>query len=559
MDSNRDKPMNTAPRVPWWTVFAMTGAGVFMLALFLGPRNDLAVLPRPVADRDVLRVAYVQQLTPDPHVWTFPLPVNNQFILSLWEPLIECDPENGQPQAAAAVSWRWSEDRLSLELRLRADGRWCNGEPVTAHDFVRGWRRLIRQNLDCAAVLFPVKNAEAIHRGELADTSALGVEAVDDFTLRIQLNAVRSTFVAELADPLLVPLHATTAAVLENKAYRTAPGTLITNGAFRLVQAKAEGYRLALSPHYRDRNTILLSGVEFIRADGAAMARLLVAVGRADLANPPAIGAPAGLPTARCVTEETEMAMSVVSLDLNVARGPLRDVRVRRALALAMNRAGSIAEADADRLVPAYSWVPDMPGRPGLPLMHEDEAEARRLLAEAGYPGGKGFPVLILPVNQRRPNFGYLQVWTERWYRVLGVRTYLAFDPPEKHKLRYTRGEFDVMQGGLMATVPDAGDLLGLFAHPERFDAPHWANPEITRLMAEANRRSGLERLALLERIERSVMEDVPTIPMIFERRRTLLGVEVAGWYADPLGRQAFKRLAITPVEHGEFHAGGPP
>ncbi len=549
--------MSTAPRVPWWTVFAMTGAGVFMLALFLGPRNDLAVLPRPVTDRDVLRVAYVQQLTPDPHVWTFPLPVNNQFILSLWEPLIECDPETGQPQAAAAVSWRWSDDRLSLDLRLRADGRWCNGEPVTAHDFVRGWRRLIRENLDCAAVLFPVQNAEAIHRGELADTSALGVEALDDFTLRIHLNAVRSTFVAELADPLLVPLHATTAAVLEKKTYRNAPGELITNGAFRLVRANAEGYGMALSPHYRDRNAVLLSGVEFIRADSFAMARLLVAVGRADIANPPYIGSPAGLPTTRCVTEETEMAMSVASLDLNKTRGPLRDVRVRRALALAMNRAGSIPESDSDRLVPAYSWVPDMPGRPSLALMREDAAEARRLLAEAGYPGGKGFPVLILPVNTRRVNYGYLQAWTERWYRELGVRTYLAFDPPGKQKLRFTSGEFDVMMGGLIATVPDAGDLLGIFAHPERFDAFHWVNPEIARLMGEANRKSGLERLALLEEIERSVMDDVPTIPMMFERRRTLLSIEVAGWYADPLGRQALKRLSITPIDHGEVHAGG--
>lgn len=544
--------MTSSPRIPWWVTFALAGAGVLLLAVFLGPRNDLPMLPRPVADRDVVRVAYVQVLTPDPHVWTFPLPVNNQFILALWEPLIECDPETGQPQAAAAASWRWSDDRLTLDLRLRADGRWCNGEPVTAHDFVRSWRRLIRQNLDCAAVLFPVKNAEAIHRGELADATALGVEALDDLTLRIHLNAVRSTFVAELADPLLVPVHVTTPAVLEQKAYRRAPGELITNGAFRLVRANAEGYRMALSAHYRNRDAVRLTGVEFVRADSSAMARLLVAVGRADIANPPYIGAPAGMPTTRCVTEETEMAMSIASLDLNKTRGPLRDVRVRRALALAMNRAGAITESDADRLVPAYSWVPDMPGRPSLALMREDAAEARRLLAEAGYPGGKDFPVLILPINPRRVNYGYLQAWTERWYRELGVRTYLAFDPPEKHKQRFTRGEFDVQMGGLIATVPDAGDLLGIFAHPERFDLHHWANPEIARLMGEANRKSGLERLTLLDQLERSVMDDVPTIPMLFERRRTLLAVEVEGWYADPLGRQALKRLAITPIEHEE-------
>lgn len=534
----------------------MAGAGALMLAIFLGPRNDLPVLPRSDADRDVLRVAYTQLLTVDPHRWTFPLPTQNQFILSLWEPLIECDPETGQPQPAAAASWRWSDDRLTLTVKLRPDGRWCNGDPVTAQDFVRGWRRLIRQDLDCAAVLFPVKNAEAIHRGEMPDASALGVEAVDDLTLRLSLNAVRSTMVAELADPLLVPVHATTPEVFDAKLHLTAPDRLVTNGAFRLVRAGAEGFRLGVSPHYRDRAAVRLDGVEFIRADTFAMGRLLVAVGRADIASPPATGAPAGLPTARCVTEASEMSLTVASLDLNKTRGPLRDVRVRRALALAVNRAGSITEADSDRLVPAYSWVPDMPGRPSLTVMREDVVEARRLLAEAGYPRGKDFPVLILPVNPRRENYAYLQAWTERWYRELGVRTYLAFDYPGKRKERLTRGEFDVMMGGLIATVPDAGDLLSIFAHPERFGAAHWTNPEITRLMNEANRKAGTERLALLEKLERQVMDDVPTIPMMFERRRTLLAVEVDGWYADPLGRQALKRLAIRPLDEHDEPAG---
>jgi oligopeptide transport system substrate-binding protein len=542
--------MISSPRVPWWVVFALASAGVLMLAIFLAPRKRLPVLPRADADRDVLRVAYTQALALDPHRWTMPLSTQNQFILSLWEPLIECDPETGQPQPAAAASWRWSDDRLALTVNLRPDGRWSNGEPVTAHDFVRGWRRLIRQDLDCAAALFPVRNAEAIHRGEIPDVTQLGVEAVDDTTLRIHLNAVRSTFVVELADPLLVPVHASTPAILQHRLYVRAPETLVSNGAFHLTGAGPEGFRLAASPHYRDRAAVRLKGVEFVRADNAAIARLLVAVGRADIANPPAWGRPAGWPTDRCVTEATEMAMQITSLDLNQLRGPLRDVRVRRALALAVDRTATIAQDDTDRLVPAYSWVPDMPGRPSLSVMREDPAEARRLLAEAGYPEGRGLPVLVLPVNPRLLDFHHVQAWTERWYRELGVRTYLAYDMPGRRKDRMERGEFDVMVGGLIATVPDAGDLLGIFAFPERFNARHFHSPEATELMVEANRRAGTDRLALLERLERHVLDEVISIPMMFERRRTLLAMEVDGWYADPLGRQALRRLAIRPLAH---------
>ena len=547
--------MTTSPRIPWWMAFAMAGAGVLMLAVFLAPRNDLPVQPRAPEDRDVLRVAYAQALTPDPHRWMFFQPPQNQLILSLWEPLIECDPETGQPQPAAAESWRWSDDRLTLTLKLRADGRWSNGDPVTARDYVRSWQRLVGQELDWCAALFPVKNAEAIHRGEISDMTALGVEAVDDLTLRISLHAVRSTFVAELADPLLVPLHESSLSVLQEQRFFRAPEQLVSNGAFRLVKAGADGFRLGVSPHYRDRASLRLAGLEFVRADNFAMARLLLAVGRVDIANPPAAGVPSGLPTRRCVTEATEMSLRVNSLDLNVARGPLRDVRVRRALALALRRTAAIPASDADRNVPAYSWVPDLPGRPALAVMREDAAEARRLLAEAGYPGGRDFPVLILPVNLRRDNYAYLQTWTDQWYRELGVRTYLALETNDGRKQRMDTGEFDVALNGIIATVPDAGDLLSVFAYPERFNLPSWRNPEFTRLMTEANQKAGIERLAILEHFERRVLEEVPTIPMLFERRRTLLAIEVAGWYPDPLGRQALKRLAIEPVEH-EAHAG---
>lgn len=544
--------MITSSRIPWWMIFAMSGAGVLMLAVFLGPRNGLPVMPRAAADEGILRVAYVQPIWPDPHRWGFPLPTQNQFVLCLWEPLIECDPETGQPQPAAAAGWRWSDDRRTLTIDLRRDGRWSNGEPVTARDYVRAWRRLLRQDVGQASVLFPVENAEKFHREKTAGGDDLGLEVVDDFTLRIKLSTVRSTFVAELADPLLSPLHESTAEVLKEQRYRREPATLVTNGAFCLEQAKAGSFRLKANAHYHGRSQVRLAGVEYICADSFLMARLLVAAGRADLMAPIPSGAPASFPTQRYLTEESEMAMVITALDLNVTRGPLSDPRVRRALALAMDRAGSIREGDLDRLVPAYAWVPDMPGRPGLSLLKENADEARRLLAEAGYPGGRNFPVLIMPMMPRDANYGYWQAWTERWFRELGIRTYLAFQTEEERKRCMKTGDYDVCPSGLIATVPDAGDMLGVFAFPEIFSGTRWANPEIKRLLAEANNTTGLERLQRLEKIERMAMEAVPTIPMMFERRRTLLSVEVEGWYADPLGRQALKRLALRPLENGE-------
>lgn len=536
--------MTPTSRSHWWPALALSGAVALLLAVFLGPRQALPVLSRPAGDENILRVAYVQDLQIDPHRRTFPFPVQNQFILSLWEPLIECDPDTGQPQPAAAESWVWSADRLTLTIKLRADGRWSNGEPVTAHDVVRGWQRLLRQGVEVASVLYPLKNAAAFHDGKVG-ANELGMQAVDDLTLRLTLGGIRSTWVTELADPLLVPLHKSTAAVLQAKRYLSHPDELVTNGAFCLRRADGEGFRLLASPRYRDAAHTRLAGAQFVRADSLKMARLLVAAGRVDMMAPVPEGRLTPLPTGRATTEATEMALVVSTLDLNTSRGPLKDPRVRRALSLAMDRAGSIRAAEPNLMVPALAWVPDMPGRPGLKILHEDTAEARRLLAEAGYPDGRDFPVLVMPVSPAWRSFTYLQDWTDQWYRELGVRTYMAYGNDAQRAELMKTGDYDVIFNGLIATVPDAGDMLGAFAMPGMYNSTRWEDAEIVRLMGEADRKTGSERLALLEQVERRVMDAVPTIPMVFEYRRTLLASEVGGWYADPLGRQSLRRLSI--------------
>jgi ABC-type transport system substrate-binding protein len=275
-----------------------------------------------------------------------------------------------------------------------------------------------------------------------------------------------------------------------------------------------------------------------------------VATGRVDMMAPLPEHALANLPTERNVREVSEMALIVSTLDLNTKRGPLNDVRVRRALALAMDRAASLQRAPgANTLAPAYAWVPDMPGRPALNILREDADEARRLLADAGYPGGQGFPVLVMPVSPRWRTYTYLQDWTDRWHRELGIRTYLAYVGDAERMQGVKDGAYDIIFNGLIATVPDAGDMLGAFTWPGVFNATGWSDPEVNRLLREADSKSGADRLALLEQVERRVMDAVPTIPTMFERRGTLLAAEVEGWYADPLGRQALKRLAIrAPV-----------
>jgi len=518
-------------------------------AVFLGPQQALTVMPRPPEDRNILRVAYTQILLPDPNRRSQPLPTYNQFILSLWEPLVECDPTTGEPQAAAAQSWTWSADRLKLTMRLRPDARWSNGAPVTAHDFVRSWRRLLQQRIEWAQVLFALKNAEAFHRGMIKDPEAVGVHAVDDLTLRLELNQIRSTLVAELADPLLAPLPAGAEQVLADDVYFSRPEKLVTNGPFQLQSASYAGYRLIACPYYHGRDEVRLSGVHFIRATDPASATLMLAAGRVDVVSPiPWEERP--MPTNRPVRRETELVLGVTLISFNASRGP---VRVRQALALALDRMGPVERLSPGRMIPAWSWVPDMPGRPGLVLMNEDVTEARRLLAAAGYPEGRDFPILDVSLPLWMKSDPYPEIWTERWFQVLGVRTHLIYEPSSVRAKRMTAaGEYDVLYGTMLATVPDAGDLISGFLWPMEYNESKWSDAQVTQLLTEANAKVGAEHLAALEQAERLIIAAVPAVPVMFEQRQSMLAAEVQGWYADPLARQSLKRLWLSPsLERG--------
>lgn len=535
--------MTTTSRSHWWISLALLVLGAAVGLAFLGPREPLPAVKREARDRNVLRIVYTQSLRPDPHVRIFPLSSYNLFIQSLWEPLVECDPLTGEPRPAGAASWTWSSDHRVLTLHLNPGARWSNGDRVTADDFVRGWLRLLRSRIDLAYTLFSIKGAEAYHRGARDKPEAVGLRALDELTLQIQLDQPRTTLVAEIADPMLAPLHHTTEKVLAERTFYQDPSTLITNGPFRLTRANPDGYRLEVNPTYHSRADVRLAGVQFIRANNPSVGALLVAAGTADLLPSMMFGPKRRSPTQRPTVIESELVLAVVAHYFNVTRGPLRDIRVRQALALALNREELIEESDRSRLVPAWSWVPDMPGRPGLTLFTEDADAARRLLAEAGYPGGRGFPVLRMSLPLWMEGNPYPAACSERWFKELGIRIYVAYEMPSARNDRVSAGDYDITYGSLIATVPDPADLLMVFTMPIEYSETKWRDDEAIRLLAAANHKVGADRLALVEQAERRAMAGASAIPIMFERRHTLRSAEVQGWYADPLSRQSPKRL----------------
>jgi oligopeptide transport system substrate-binding protein len=184
-----------------------------------------------------------------------------------------------------------------------------------------------------------------------------------------------------------------------------------------------------------------------------------------------------------------------------------------------------------------------MPGRPGLTLFAENAEAARQLLADAGFPGGQGFPVLRMSLPLWLEGNPYPAACSERWFKELGIHVYVSYEGPSARNDRINAGDYDITYGILVATVPDPADLLLIFAMPNEFSETKWRDEDTIRLLTAANHKTGVERLALLEQAERRAMAGASAVPLMFERRHTLRSTEVRGWYGDPLARQSPKRL----------------
>ncbi len=126
------------------------------------------------------------------------------------------------------------------------------------------------------------------------------------------------------------------------------------------------------------------------------------------------------------------------------------------------------------------------------------------------------------------------------------MKTYLSYESSSRHLARIRSGDYDILPNTLVGTVPDPADLLDVFVWPSEYSASKWSDPVVTDLINRAKTISGAERLLILETAERKIMEATPCIPVMFERTESLLAAEVQGWYPDPLGRQALRRLRLN-------------
>ena len=479
----------------------------------------------------------------DPATATIP---DEFFIIrALSEGLVSPAPDGGAPLPAAAEHWEISPDGLTYTFHLRAAARWSNGEAVTAQDFVDSYRRLLTPATAAtkASLFFLVKNAEAFYRGTLADFAAVGFRARDALTLDVTLVQPSPQFLAYAASGPWIPVNPRTVARLGRDWTR--PGNFVGNGPFTLVEWRPH-QRIVVRrcADYWDAAHVLLAGLQFLAFDNGDVEERAFRAGQIDVTMAVPVAKLAPYARAEPAVLHRVPLHETRYLALNTRRAPLNDVRVRRALALALDRDALVNLVLQGGQTPALHLVPEhLGGFASRAALREDTTEARRLLAAAGFPGGAGFPRLELTGWANTPVLEALQA---TWQKELGIELALTTRDARVHVAAMEAGSYDL---GFIAAIPDVADPADLLADfvtgaPRNF--PQWSDPSYdARLAAAARTGDAAQRLALLADAEARLTEECPVVPLYFNAKNFLLRPAVRGWQDDALWTRFYKNVSL--------------
>ncbi len=488
----------------------------------------------------------------DPHTITG-VPESN-VIASLFEGLTGVDPDGLSAVPAVARAWDVSEDETVYTFYLREDAAWSNGDPVTAHDFLFSFERILSPNLasQYASMLFPIKGAREFNEGETDDFSEVGARALDDHTLEITLNHPVAYFLTLLSHNTWYPVHPETilahGRIDEPHTRWVLPGNLVGNGPFTL-ERWATGRRIEVkrNPGYWDAARVHLEEIHFYPYDTLAGESAFRA-GQLHMTDP--------VPPERIRhyrDERPELFMTgdyfgTYYLRVNVTGPPLDDPRVRLALSLGLDREMIVDNIYGGQRPAAYSFIP--PGVPGYepePVIEPDFDLARELLADAGFPGGDGFPSVRILFNTSDEHSAIVQLVQEMWRRELGVNISLENTEWQVYLDRTNRLEYDIARSGWIGDYLDPYTFLSTMASGDGNNRTGWANPEYDDLLDQIARTRDTEtRWDLIRETETLLVNEAPVIPLFFYNRMYLKHPAVRDWRTTPIAYRSYKDVRLS-------------
>ncbi|KZL26392.1 ABC transporter substrate-binding protein [Pseudovibrio sp. Ad37] len=461
----------------------------------------------------------------------------SELVRNLFEGLYNQD-NLGNLVPGVALSHTVSDDNLTYTFKLRDNAKWSDGKPVTAGDFVYGWQRAADPaNASPYAwymELMSLENAEAIIAGDM-EVSKLGVKAIDDHTLEVRLTQPLPYFA-------LMTTHATTFpspkwAVEAHGAEWIKPGNIVSNGAYKLeTHVPQETVSMVRNTNYWDNESTIIDKVEALVMNDENVALTRYLAGETDRTEAPAGQFP------RLKKEYPDQAVVFPRLcsyyyTFNVSdSGPeeFKDVRVRKALAYAIDRRVITDAVIQGGQFPAYTFTPAVTAGFEVPKVDfadwsqaERDAKAMELLAAAGYT--KDNPLEFdMVYNTSEAHKKIAIAMTQMWKQKLGVK--VNMNNMEWKTFLNERGNqnFELARGAWCGDYNEASTFLDLMDSGSGYNDGKFNNAEVDKLLADA--KSSTQPQANYTRIEEIMAAEMPVIPIYHYTNTFMMNAQLKNW-----------------------------
>ncbi|MCA8960084.1 MAG: peptide ABC transporter substrate-binding protein [Planctomycetes bacterium] len=469
-----------------------------------------------------------------------------RVIKAIFEGLTVKHPKTLEPMPGVAERWTISDDKRLYTFFLRKDARWSNGDPVTARDFVYSWERFLNAETaaEYAYQLWYVEGARE-YTTELDEDGkpkkgfeTVGIRAVDDYTLEVRLLNPTPYFLELTAFYPLFPVNRRNIEEAKEKwpdEWRTRwlrPENLVTNGPYRIAFRRInDRLRLVKSETYWDADNVAMRSIDVLAVENYNTGLNLYLTGGADWID--------RVPLTHVQTlmkrEDFNPSPYLGSYfyRVNVTRPPFDDVRVRRALCLAIPRQNIVENITRAGQLPALGLVPPMSNYRPAEFEPGTIEDAKQLLVDAGYgEGGRQFPTIEIHYNTSEAHRNIAEVIADSWRRNLGIDAKLLNQEWKVYLDTQRNIDYDVSRAAWIGDYVDPNTFIDMFVTDGENNKTGWGNPRYDELVESAKvEPDPTKRLVMLYEAETILCRELPILPIYYYVTQNMVNPRLGGLY----------------------------
>jgi oligopeptide transport system substrate-binding protein len=453
-----------------------------------------------------------------------------------------------------ADRWEHNEDASVWTFHIGADRKWSNGDPVKAQDFIFSYKRMLTASFgaEYAEDLFLLKGAEAYYKGDITDFDQVGVKAVDDQTLRFELVGPAPYLLTLLQHDAWLPVNPRTILKFGDIDTRdtkwTRPENYVGTGPFVMKSWHPNDViEVVRNPFYWDAANVKLNGINFYSIENVDTQERAFQAGQLHKTDQ--------VPSDKMPYYRREHP-EILRIDpyegvyfyrVNVERKPLDNQKVRLALNLAVDRDAIVKNIMRQGQKPATGYTPPgMGDYQPLNKISYDPVRARQLLAEAGYPDGRGFPTFTIHFNTYEAHRMIAEAIQQMWKENLNINVTLENQEWKVYQDTQNHKNYDISRSAWIGDYMDPVTFLSMWTTGNGNNNTNWGNPKYDALIAEAARTGDpAKRLEILHQAEDLFLTDLPIILVYWYTDPYLLQTSVENWYPLVLGNHNYKFIDL--------------